>query len=41
MSKDYNRILELKLRLLEEPYGKTFVVPHVVSKNYPVVQEKV
>ena len=29
MSKHYNRILELKLRLLEEPGEKTFVVPHV------------
>ena len=29
MSKHYNGILELKLRLLEEPGEKTFVVPYV------------
>ena len=29
MSKHYNRILELELRLSEEPGEKTFVVPHV------------
>ncbi len=30
MSKHYIRTVELKLRLLEEPGEKTFVVPHVV-----------
>ena len=29
MSKHYNRIVRLKLRLLEVPCEKTFVVPHV------------
>jgi len=29
MSKHHNRIVELKLRLLEEPGEKTFIVPHV------------
>ena len=29
MSKHYNRILELELRLSEELGEKTFVVPHV------------
>ena len=29
MYKHHNRIVELKLRLLEEPGEKTFVVPHV------------
>ena len=34
MSKHYNRILELKLRLLEEPGEKTFVVrPMYVYRN--------
>jgi hypothetical protein len=32
MSKHYNRIVELKRRLLEEPDGKTFGVPHVREK---------
>ena len=32
MSKHCNRILELKLRLLEESYEKTFVVPHVFAQ---------
>jgi hypothetical protein len=29
MSKHYNRIVELKLRLLEEPGEKTFVVSYI------------
>ena len=33
MSKHYNRILELKLGLLEEPGEKTFVVPHVLLET--------
>jgi len=33
MSKHYNRILELKLRLLEEPGEETFLVPHVKPAN--------
>jgi hypothetical protein len=33
MSKHYNRIVELKLRLLEEPSGEIFVVPHVFFKH--------
>jgi hypothetical protein len=33
MSKQYSRIVELKLRLLEEPYEKTFVVPYVENKQ--------
>jgi hypothetical protein len=31
MSKHYNRIVELKLRLLEEPDDKTFGVSFVLS----------
>ena len=33
MSKHYNRILELKLRLLEESGEKACLVPHVEQKN--------
>ena len=37
MSKHYNRILELKLRLLEEPGEKTFVVTHVDAPDPKVI----
>ena len=30
MSKHHNRIVEFKLRLLEEPGAETFVVPHAI-----------
>jgi len=33
MSKHYNKILKFKLRLLEEPGEKTFVVPHVFKNS--------
>jgi hypothetical protein len=34
MSKHYNRILKLELRLSEELGGKAFVVPHVFISIY-------
>ena len=37
MSKHHNRIVELKLRLLEEPGEKTFVVPHVDAPDPKVI----